>query len=255
MEEEHYEDQSPKTLHARGIYLLPNLFTTAAIFAGFYSIIAALKGYFGTAAIAIYVAMVADTLDGRVARMTNTQTAFGAEYDSLSDMVAFGVAPALLMYSWSLTHIGKLGWLAAFLYTVATALRLARFNTQAHDIDKRYFQGIPCPAAAGLLTSTVWMGYAYHINAGVILAIPFAVLTVCAAGLMISTIRYHSFKQFDLGGKIPFAGVIIPVLILTAVAMSPIEMTFAIFYLYAFSGPIGTLWQIHKMKKQKKKLK
>src|SRR5580698_3399259 len=141
----------PKRGQPRGIYLLPNLFTTAALFAAFYSIIAAVKSYFDVAAIAIFVAMVADTLDGRVARMTNTQSAFGAEYDSLSDMVAFGVAPALLVYSWSLSVLGKLGWLAAFLYTAATALRLARFNTQAQHQDKRYFQGIPCPSAAGIV--------------------------------------------------------------------------------------------------------
>src|ERR1700722_15678485 len=129
-----------KTPHPRGIYLLPNLFTTAALFAGFYAVIAGMKGYFDVAAMAIFIAMVADTLDGRVARMTNTQSAFGAEYDSLSDMVAFGIAPALLIYSWSLSALGKFGWLGAFLYTAATALRLARFNTQAHDQDKRYFQ-------------------------------------------------------------------------------------------------------------------
>src|SRR3990167_2785723 len=141
----------------RGIYLLPNLLTTAVLFAGFYSIVAAMKGHFDTAAIAIFVAMIADGLDGRVARLTNTQTPFGAQYDSLSDMVAFGLAPALVVFSWSLFHLGKLGWLIAFLYTAATALRLARFNTQLNDKDKRYFRGLPCPSAAGIVASIVWM--------------------------------------------------------------------------------------------------
>src|SRR5688572_28673677 len=132
----------------RGIYLLPNLFTTGALFAGFYAIVAAMKGQFEMAAIAVLIAMVLDTLDGRVARWTQTQSAFGAEYDSLSDMLAFGLAPALMIYSWSLSYLGKIGWLVAFVYTAATALRLARFNTQAHDQDKGYFQGLPSPAAA-----------------------------------------------------------------------------------------------------------
>ncbi|TAK73804.1 MAG: CDP-diacylglycerol--serine O-phosphatidyltransferase, partial [Gammaproteobacteria bacterium] len=140
----------------RGIYLLPNLLTTAALFAGFYSIVAAMRGHFDTAAIAIFVAMIADGLDGRVARLTNTQTPFGAEYDSLSDMAAFGIAPALVIYSWSISYLGKLGWLAAFLYAAATALRLARFNTQVSD--KHYFQGLPSPAGAGILASIVWLG-------------------------------------------------------------------------------------------------
>src|SRR5580698_8220938 len=148
---------------SRGIYLLPNLFTTAALFAGFYAVMAAMKGYFDSAAIAIFVAMILDSLDGRVARMTNTQTAFGAQYDSLSDMVAFGVAPALIVYSWSLFSLGKLGWLIAFLYTAGTALRLARFNTQSHDTDKRYFQGLPSPAAAGVIAGLVWLGNTYEL--------------------------------------------------------------------------------------------
>jgi len=157
MENENIQSQLPKTTHPRGIYLLPNLFTTAALFAGFYAVIAAFKGYFDAAAIAIFVAMVADTLDGRIARLTNTQTAFGAEYDSLSDMVSFGVAPSLLVYTYCLSNLGKVGWLVVFLYTAATALRLARFNTQVNDQDKRYFQGVPCPAAAGVLAGAVWL--------------------------------------------------------------------------------------------------
>src|SRR3990167_9999538 len=162
----------------RGIYLLPNLLTTAALFAVFYSIVAAMKGYFETAAIAIFIAMIADGLDGRVARLTNTQTPFGGEYDSLSDMVAFGIATALVIYSWSLFYLGKFGWLAAFLYTAATALRLARFNTQISD--KRYFQGLPCPSAAGIIASMIWIGSGYDI-VGSTIAIPLSILTIIAA--------------------------------------------------------------------------
>ena len=148
-------EQIKMSNRSRGIYLLPNLLTTAALFSAFYAIIATTKGQFELAAMAIFIAMVADALDGRVARMTNTQTAFGAEYDSLSDMAAFGVAPALLLYSWSLSHLGKIGWLVAFLYTAATALRLARFNTQIHDEDKNYSQGLACTPAAGVIAGMV----------------------------------------------------------------------------------------------------
>jgi CDP-diacylglycerol--serine O-phosphatidyltransferase len=245
------EQLRQKHTYPRGIYLLPNLFTTAALFAGFYSVVAATKGYFDVAAIALFIAMIADTLDGRVARMTNTQTAFGAEYDSLSDMVAFGVAPAVITYSWSLSYLGKIGWLAAFLYAAGTALRLARFNTQSHDVDKRYFQGLPCPAAAGAIASSVWVSYTYGIQ-GVLVAVPVAVLTVLMGALMVSTIRYHSFKQIDLRGKVPFFVILIPVVLITAIAIDPPEMLFAIFGCYAFSGPLLTLWQLRKMRKSKK---
>jgi CDP-diacylglycerol--serine O-phosphatidyltransferase len=238
--------------YPRGIYLLPNLFTTAALFAGFYSVVAAMKGHFDIAAIAVFIAMVADTLDGRVARMTNTQTAFGAEYDSLSDMVAFGIAPALIVYSWSLSHLGKLGWLVAFLYAAGTALRLARFNTQSHDTDKRYFQGLPCPAAAGVITGSVWVGYAYGVQ-GILIAIPVAILTVMIAALMVSTVRYHSFKQIDLRGKVPFFVLLIPVLIIAGIAIDPPQVLFGIFFCYAFSGVLFTLLQLRKMRRHKNK--
>lgn len=230
----------------RGIYLLPNLLTTAALFAGFYAIVAAMKGFFDTAAIAIFVAMIADGLDGRVARLTNTQSAFGAEYDSLSDMVSFGLAPALVMYSWSLFNLGKLGWLAAFLYTASTALRLARFNTIVTD--KNYFQGLPCPSAAGLLASIVWMGSNYEID-GMSLAVPLAVITVLTALLMVSTIRYSSFKQIDFKGKVPFFTIVLAVILITAVALEPPEVLFAIFGIFVLSGPVTTLWRLRKMRK------
>lgn len=238
----------PEKITQRGIYLLPNLLTTAALFAGFYSVVAAMKGHFDAAAIAIFVAMVADGLDGRVARITNTQTPFGAQYDSLSDMVAFGIAPALVTYSWSLFYLGKVGWLVAFLYTAATALRLARFNTQASD--KSYFQGLPCPSAAGIVASTVWMGSSYEID-GPSVAVPLGVLCIIVASFMVSTIRYSSFKSVDFKGRVPFFTVVIAVFILAAIALEPPEMLFTLFFLYIISGPIVTLWQLRKMRKQR----
>jgi CDP-diacylglycerol---serine O-phosphatidyltransferase len=242
------DSEPTEKMSQRGIYLLPNLLTTAALFAGFYAIVAAMKGLFETAAIAIFVAMVADGLDGRVARLTRTQSPFGAQYDSLSDLAAFGIAPALVLYSWSLHHLGKLGWLVAFLYTAATALRLARFNTQVSD--KRYFQGLPCPSAAGLMASIVWMGSLYEII-GPAIAIPLAVVTVIVAALMVSTIRYTSFKSVDFRGKVPFIRVVLAVFIIAAVALEPPEMLFIVFLGYILSGPILTLWQLRKMRKQR----
>lgn len=233
----------------RGIYLLPNLLTTSAIFAGFYSVVAAMKGYFDTAAIAIFIAMVADGLDGRVARLTNTQSPFGAQYDSLSDMVAFAVAPALLVYSWSTIHLGKIGWLAAFLYTAATALRLARFNTQV--VDKSYFQGLACPSAAGIIASLVWMGSNYGIE-GSAVAIPIAVLTVLVAALMVSSIRYTSFKTVDFKGRVPFFTIVLAVFIIAAIALEPPEVLFTVFFIYMISGPTMTLWRLYKVKKHRK---
>jgi CDP-diacylglycerol--serine O-phosphatidyltransferase len=234
----------------KGIYLLPNLLTTAAFFAGFYAIVAAMKGFFEASAIAIFIAMIADGLDGRVARLTNTQTAFGAEYDSLSDLAAFGLAPALVMYSWSLFHLGKIGWLVAFLYAAATALRLARFNTQVSD--KMYFQGLPCPSAAGILASIVWMGANYEVD-GFAVSIPIAVLTIFVAGLMVSSIRYSSFKNIDFKGRVPFFTVVLAVFLITAIALEPAEMLFAVFFIYVISGPVLTLWHLRKMRKQRLK--
>ena len=235
----------------RGIYLLPNLLTTAALFSGFYAIVAAMKGNFESSAIAIFVAMIADGLDGRVARLTNTQSAFGAQYDSLSDMVAFGLAPALSMYSWSLFHLGKVGWLVSFLYTAATALRLARFNTQV--IDKRYFQGLPSPSAAGIVASIIWLASTYDIN-GATLTLPVAVSSIFISGFMVSAIRYSSFKNIDFKGKVPFVTVVVAVFIITAVAFEPAELLFGIFSIYVLSGPIMTLISIRKMRRKQRKL-
>jgi len=234
----------------RGIYLLPNLLTTSALFSGFYSIVAAMKGVYDAAAIAIFIAMVADGLDGRVARMTNTQSLFGAQYDSLSDVVAFGVAPALVVYSWSLHYLGKIGWLAAFLFTATVALRLARFNAQSEEVDKRYFQGLPCPSGAGLIASIVWMGSAYEID-GLYAAIPVAAIAVIVAALMVSTIRYSSFKTVDFKGHVPFFTIVLAVFLIAGVAMQPPEILFLIFFCYMVSGPVMTVWQLHRIRRQR----
>lgn len=228
-----------------GIYLLPNLFTMAGLFAGFYAVVAAMKGDFNVAAIAIFVAMIMDALDGRVARLTNTQSAFGAEFDSLSDMTSFGIAPALVVYSWSLSSLGKLGWLASFIFAAAGALRLARFNTQVGTEDKRYFQGLPIPAAAAVIASMVWLGNEYAIP-GDYVAVIAAIITVFIAMLMVSNIRYHSFKQLDLKGRVPFVAILVMVIIFVLISLDPPKVLFVIFFCYGLSGPILTLWTLRK---------
>ncbi len=248
-DESENERSDKEMISQRGIYLLPNLLTTAALFAGFYAVVAAMRGLFDTAAIAIFVAMIADGLDGRVARLTNTQSAFGAQYDSLSDLVAFGVAPALVLYSWSLSSLGKLGWVAAFIYVAATALRLARFNVQVSD--KQNFQGIPSTLAAGFVAGTVWMCSGYDIP-GQVISVPIAVLTVLIAGLMVSSIRYTSSKSIDFKGRVPFFTAVVTVFVVAAVALRPADMLFAIFATYAASGPVMTLWQVRKMRQQRR---
>ncbi|RKZ44798.1 MAG: CDP-diacylglycerol--serine O-phosphatidyltransferase, partial [Gammaproteobacteria bacterium] len=230
----------------------PNLFTTAALFSGFYAIVAAINGRFEAAAIAIFVGMILDGLDGRVARLTNTQSAFGAEYDSLSDLVCFGLAPSLLVYEWSLSSLadlsnllGKLGWLAAFIYTAATALRLARFNTQVGKVDKAYFQGLASPSAAAVMASFVWLCTDYKIE-GSVLALPAWIITVLMGFLMVSTFRYHSFKNFDLKGQVPFFTVLIMVMLFVLVSIDPPPILFLGFLVYAISGPVLTLVELRK---------
>ncbi|MGF1612655.1 MAG: CDP-diacylglycerol--serine O-phosphatidyltransferase [Gammaproteobacteria bacterium] len=229
----------------REIYLLPNLFTTAALFAGFYAIVAAMNGRFAAAAVAIFVAMVLDGVDGRVARMTHTQSAFGAEYDSLADMVSFGLAPALVVYAWSLSWLGKVGWLAAFIYAAGAALRLARYNAQVGSADKRYFQGLPSPSGAALLAAVVWLGDDYGISGQTAVGLTMAV-TLAAGLLMVSNIRYHSFKELDLRGRVPFVALLAVVLVFVFVSSHPPLVLFLMFAAYALSGPILTLWQIRR---------
>ena len=230
----------------RGIYLLPNIFTTSALFCGFYAIVAAINARFEPAAIAMFVAMFLDGIDGRIARMTNTQSDFGEQYDSLSDLVSFGLAPALVMYQWSLYSLGKLGWLAAFVYAATTALRLARFNTQAATEDKQFFQGLPSPASAALLAGFIWLVVANDLGDGSnLIAITFP-LTIAAGLLMVSNIRYHSFKQFDLRGRVPFMTILVLVLILVLIAFRPSIVLFLLAFIYALSGPIMTLLLIRR---------
>ncbi len=235
----------------RGIYLLPNLFTTAALFAGFYAIVAAMGDRFEAAAVAVFIAMVLDGLDGRVARMTNTQSEFGAEYDSLSDMVSFGLAPALVMYEWSLHSMGKIGWLAAFIYTAGAALRLARFNTQLEVADKRYFQGLPSPSAAAVVTGLVWVGHDYEV-AGTTLAWLTCFVTIIIGLLMVSNVRYYSFKELDLKGKVPFVAMLVVILIFVLVSIDPPQVLFGTFVLYALSGPVTTVWLLLRRRRQVK---
>jgi len=239
----------PAKAPRKGIYLLPNLFTTGALFAGFYAIIAAMKGLFDTAAIAVFLAMLLDGLDGRVARLTHTQSDFGAEYDSLSDMASFGLAPALVMYQWSLIHFidlgkswGKVGWLAAFIYAAAAALRLARFNTQIGTADKRYFQGLPSPAAAAAVVGFVWLCEFYGLT-GRELMFPAMVLTVAAGALMVSRFSYYSFKDVDLKRRVPFIAVLIVLLIFVLLSIETPTALFLIFFLYMISGPVLALFR------------
>ena len=233
----------------RGIYLLPNLFTTSALFAGFYAIIMAMNGEFENAAIAVFIAMVLDGLDGRVARLTNTQSEFGAEYDSLADMVSFGVAPALIMYEWALSDLGRYGWLAAFIYTVSAALRLARFNTQIGTVDKRYFVGLASPAAAAVVVGFVWIAGDFGMEPK---KLDWAawVVTVVSGLLMVSNMRYYSFKTIDFKGKVPFFFLLVAVLIFVLVTIDPPKILFVVFAGYAVSGMLTTAWMLMRRRRQ-----
>jgi len=233
--------------HRRGIYLLPNLFTTAALFAGFFAVLASLDGQFERACLAIFIAMVLDGLDGRVARLTNTQTAFGAEYDSLSDMVAFGLAPALVIYQWALAGLGKFGWLAAFIYTAGAALRLARFNSQLDVADKRYFSGLPSPSAAAVVAGSVWISVDNGIDPQSVKVLV-GLLTGAVGLLMVSNIRYHSFKELDFRGKVPFFAVVVVMVAFAVVISQPPLVLFLLFLAYGLSGPV--LWARNRLRKK-----
>lgn len=235
-----------------GIYLLPNLFTTVSLFAAFYSLVASMKGQYEASVVAMYIGMIADGLDGRIARLTNTQTAFGAQYDSLSDMVTFGVAPSILLYQLTLSHLGKLGWLVAFVYTASVALRLARFNTQLETADKHYFQGLPCPPAAAVMAAFAYICYQNNWQDYLFISITTAVLSTVVAVLMVSNLRYYSFKEIDFKGKVPFLYVLIMIILFVAVAVNPSVVLFAASSLYALSGPMLTLISLHKVRKQRR---
>ncbi|MFV8823829.1 CDP-diacylglycerol--serine O-phosphatidyltransferase [Thauera sp. WH-2] len=234
----------------RGIYILPNLFTTAALFAGFYAIVQAMNDRFEYAAVAIFVAMALDGLDGRIARMTHTQSEFGAEYDSLSDMVSFGAAPALVMYEWALQDLGKLGWMAAFIYCAGAALRLARFNTNIDVVDKRYFQGLPSPAAAALVAGMVWVGIDNGFSGDELRGYA-AALTIFAGVSMVSNVLFWSGKDINLRKSVPFIVLIALVLAFALISSYPPGILFALFLVYAASGYVIAVLRWHRRRQSR----
>ncbi|WP_227370284.1 CDP-diacylglycerol--serine O-phosphatidyltransferase [Halomonas sp. M20] len=236
----------------RSIYLLPNLFTTSALFSGFFAVVASINGDFAAAAIAVFVSMVLDGLDGRVARLTNTQSEFGAQYDSLADMLSFGVAPAVVAFAWILQDIGKIGWIAAFVYVACAALRLARFNVQIGSVDKRWFIGLPSPSAAALVAGCVWVFHNFDATAFGFKV--FMTLVVAAAGvLMVSNIRYYSFKDVDVKGPVPFVALLAIVFGFVVISIEPSVMLLALFGCYVASGPIMAAMRKARHSKSKKK--
>jgi len=251
-------DEDRQKPRRRGIYLLPNLFTTAGLFAGFYAIVAAMSDNFEAAAIAIFVAMIMDGIDGRVARLTHTTSEFGVEYDSLSDMVCFGLAPSLVVFEWALRSMiehgwiwSKLGWLAAFVYTAGAALRLARFNTQVGNADKRYFQGLPSPSAAAVLAGLVWFSEDNGLDGSDMWVIG-AILAAAMGLLMVSNVRYYSFKEIDFKNRVPFVALVAVILVFVVISSHPPSVLFFGFLVYVISGPVVTLYQIRQRRRQRR---
>jgi CDP-diacylglycerol---serine O-phosphatidyltransferase len=248
------EDSRPRR---KGIYLLPNLITTGALFAGFLAVIAAMDGNFVTAAVAIYIAMVLDGMDGRVARMTSTESEFGKQYDSLADMVSFGLAPSLVFYVWGAKQLeelgwlwGKLGWLVAFFYAVAAALRLARYNSRLPSTDKRFFEGLPSPSAAALVAGLVW--FATVLDASGVFAMLAALgLTTMAGALMVSRLAYYSGKDFNLGERIPFGYVLLVPAVFILISLNPPTVLFVLFLGYALSAPALAAWRMFKRRQRR----
>jgi CDP-diacylglycerol--serine O-phosphatidyltransferase len=243
-EEEVSEDG--RKVRRRGIFLLPNMLTTGALFAGFFAVISAMNGEFHNACIAILAAMILDGLDGRVARLTNTQSAFGAEYDSLSDLVAFGLAPALICFSWALSSLGTLGWTAAFFYVACAALRLARFNMQLGTVNKRIFVGLASPAASGLVVFMVWAADEYAVEVSVAIALLAALVTLMAGFLMVLNVHYHSFKDMDFKNRVPFFVILMVILLFVIISWDPPVVLFIMAVLYAASGPIAKFYFYRK---------
>lgn len=239
-------DEHPARRH-RGVYLLPNAFTTAALFCGFYAIVMAMNGRFQNAAIAIFGAMILDGIDGRVARLTNTQSEFGAQYDSLSDMVSFGAAPALVIYEWSLRGLNKMGWLAAFVYCAGAALRLARFNTNIAVVDKRFFQGLPSPAAAALVAGLIWSMDDYGITGASVTWLAWGI-TVFAGLTMVSNVPFYSFKDVNFRKVVPFIMVFLLVLVIALISYYPPGVLFGLFVIYGISGYVAYFWRLAKGK-------
>lgn len=236
-------------IRRKGIYLLPNLFTTASLFSAFYAIVAGMNSDFDKAAIAIFISMILDGLDGRVARMTNTQSKFGEQYDSLADMVAFGVAPALVAFSLNLNTLGNLGWIGTFILVVGAALRLARFNTQIGSVDSRFFIGLPSPAAAGVVAGLIWIYHIHEITDSTFAALLMWVVVAGVGILMVSNIRYYSFKDLDLKRRVPFTAILIVVLVISVVAYDPATVLLISFLIYALSGPFQAI--LRKMNSSK----
>ncbi|MGA7296050.1 MAG: phosphatidylcholine/phosphatidylserine synthase [Rhodanobacteraceae bacterium] len=252
-------EHQPPIMPRRGIYLLPNLFTTGAMFAGFYAIVSGIQSQFVAASVAVFIAALLDSMDGRIARMTNTQTEFGVQYDSLSDMVSFSLAPALVMYTWSLSELrdlgpawGKLGWAAAFVYAACGALRLARFNTQAGVADKRYFQGLSSPAAAGLLMAFLWSAVELGASGQQLMFVTPLLLVICGL-LMVSRVRYYSFKAKPKNGRVPFVAIPAAVIVLVLLAMKPPFVLLAGFAAYVLMGPVLTLYGINERRRKRKR--
>ncbi|HLS16584.1 MAG TPA: CDP-diacylglycerol--serine O-phosphatidyltransferase [Paenalcaligenes sp.] len=238
------QEQSLEDKRRRGIYLLPNAFTTGNLFAGFYAIVQAMNGRYETAAIAIFLAMVFDGMDGRVARLTNTQSTFGEQYDSLADVISFGMAPALVMYVWILQGLGRWGWLAAFVFVVGAALRLARFNINIKVVDQRFFQGLPSPAAAALVAGFVWLAVDNKIttNQAALAWVAFG-LTIYAGVTMVSNAPFYSGKNFALGRSVPFWVMLLFVLVFVFVSSDPPIVLFGLFVVYGLSGWALMLWR------------
>jgi CDP-diacylglycerol---serine O-phosphatidyltransferase len=246
--DDHEEEVSVngRTVRKRGIYLLPNLFTTAALFFGFFAIISSMHGKFENAAMAIFAAMLFDGLDGRVARLMKAQSKFGAEYDSLADMVSFGVAPALVVFSWGLGVLGKFGWMVAFLYVACAALRLARFNTQIDTADKNYFTGLASPAAAAVMAGLVWVCAEEGLVGGELpfeLSVFAGILMAVIGFLMIVNVRYNSFKGLDFRGRVPFVMMILVVLVFGLVSLDPARVLLGATLIYALSGPVQAVYR------------
>jgi len=231
----------------RGIYLLPNAFTTAALFCGFYAIVMAMNQKFEYSAWAIFIAMVLDGLDGRVARLTNTQSEFGAQYDSLADMVSFGAAPALVIYEWSLRGLGKLGWIAAFVYCAGAALRLARFNTNIAVVDKRFFQGLPSPSAAALVAGFVLLMVDQEVS-GLELAWVSWGIAVFAGLTMVTNVPFYSFKDVNFRKSVPFITVFLIALFFALISIDPPKVMFPLFIAYGLSGYAVLVWRLAKGK-------
>ncbi|SFU87146.1 CDP-diacylglycerol--serine O-phosphatidyltransferase [Pseudoduganella namucuonensis] len=238
------QDDLPRS---RGIYLLPNAFTTGALFCGFYAIVMAMNQRFEYAAWAIFVAMVLDGLDGRIARLTNTQSEFGAQYDSLADMVSFGAAPALVIYEWSLRGMGKLGWIAAFVYCAGAALRLARFNTNIEVVDKRFFQGLPSPAAAAIVVGFVLLMVDLEVP-GLQLSWTSFAIALFAGLTMVTNVPYYSFKELNFRKSVPFIFVFVIALVFALVSIDPPKVLFPIFIIYGLSGYAVFFWRMAKGK-------